>query len=276
LLALDASTGEFRGFHQAEPDDSYHPNDDDIDVPGAPTLFVRSGGERVVCYGSKNGSFFLLEPDTLAVLGGGAQRRQLLARSGGTGHPGNRGTPIAGVATAGGEQENKWGVMATPAVHSGLGKIYVGLGGYSGAGEGTKTPFIRAVDWDDLHDAWPVGPPGGDGVVRYTMATPPVYSHSKEAALSSPAVVNDVVFVSTTDPNRNVMTLYALDAATGLCLWKAPDEPGGGWPKYALGPAISGEFVVAGAGNAVQIYTRTPTPWCIKLPDFPFWIERWW
>ncbi|HSR67187.1 MAG TPA: PQQ-binding-like beta-propeller repeat protein [Acidobacteriota bacterium] len=273
LIALDANTGDFRGFHTSQPDDSYHPNDSDIDSPGAPTVFSR-GGQRVVCYGCKNGSFFLLDAGNLSVLGGGAQRRQLLARENGSGHPGNRGNPIPGVATGGGLQENKWGVMATPAIHYGLGTIYVGLGGYSGAGDGTKTPFIRALDWNNLNDAWPTAL-GGDGVTRYTLANPPVYQRPKEAALSSPAVVNDVVFVSTTDPDNNDMSLYALDAATGLCLWAAPKVPGGGWPNYALGPAVSGEYVAAGAGSALYIYTRPSTPWCIKpLPWY--WEEiRW-
>ena len=66
------------------------------------------------------------------------------ARQNGTGHPGNRGNPIAGVATGGGIEENKWGVMATPAIHAGLGKIFVGLGGYSGAEMAPATPFIFA------------------------------------------------------------------------------------------------------------------------------------
>ncbi len=273
LIALDANTGQFRGFHTSLPDDSYHPNDTDIDVPGAPTVFSR-GGQRVVCYGSKNGSFFLLDASNLQVLGGGAQRRQLLARQSGSGHPGNRGNPITGVATGGTVSENKWGVMATPALHFGFGIIYVGLGGYSGAGDGTKTPFIRALDWENLNDAWPTGPPGPDGVVRYSMATPPVYQRQKEAALSSPAVVNDVVFVSTTDPQNNEMRLFALDAATGFCLWAAPTVSNGGWPNYALGPAVSGEYVAAGAGDALYVYTRPSTPWCFR-PIFPWWDLVW-
>jgi outer membrane protein assembly factor BamB len=272
LITLDANTGQFRGFHTSQPDDSYHPSDTDIDVPGAPTIFTR-GGQRVVCYGSKNGSFFLLDPANLQVLGGGAQRRQLLAREGGSGHPGNRGNPILGVATGGGIQENKWGVMATPAVHAGLGKIFVGLGGYSGAGDGTKTPFIRALDWNNLNDAWPTAL-GADNVTRYTTANPPVYQQANEAALSSPAVVNDVVFVSTTNPAGSEMSLYALDAATGLCLWAAPKVSNGGWPNYALGPAISGEYVAAGAGEALYIYTRSSTPWCLCWKFPPWWI--WW
>jgi outer membrane protein assembly factor BamB len=249
-------------------DDSYYPNDTDVDVPGAPTLFVR-GGQRVVSYGSKNGSFYLLDANTMQVLGGGSQRRQLLARAGGSGHPGNRGTAISSVATQGGVEENKWGVMATPAIHTGLGKIFVGLGGYLGARGGTTTPFIRALDWNTLNDAWPTALAPGN-VTKYTLAQPPVYDNANEAALSSPAVVNDVVFVSTTDPANSRMRLYALDAATGLCLWASPIIARGSG-QYALGPAISGEYVVAGAGNSVYIYTRPGTPWCLRLQ----WPLRW-
>jgi outer membrane protein assembly factor BamB len=272
MIALDATTGAFKGFHVGAPDDSYHANDTDVDVPGSPVVFVR-GGQRVVCYGSKNGSVFLLDANTMQVLGGGAQRRQLLAREGGSGHPGNRGNAIPAVATSGASiAENKWGVMATPAIHTGLGKIFVGLGGYMGARGGTITPFIRALDWNTLDDAWPtVVAPGN--VTKYSLAQPPVYSHDNEAALSSPAVVNDVVFVSTTDPANSRMRLYALDAETGLCLWASPIVAGGGWPNYALGPAISGEYVVAGAGNAVYIYTRPSTPWCLHLV-WPFPWDR--
>jgi outer membrane protein assembly factor BamB len=271
LISLDADTGQFRGFHTAQPDDSYHPNDGDIDVPGAPTIFYR-GSERVICYGSKNGSFFLLDPDTLQVLGGGGQRRQLLPRQGGTGHPGNRGNAIAGVATSGGIEENKWGVMATPAIHYGSGKIFVGLGGYVGAGDGTKTPFVRALNWNNLNDAWPTVL-GADGITRYSLANPPLYQRQNEAALSSPAVVNDVVFVSTTDPANGRMSLYALDVATGLCLWVAPIISTGGWPYYALGPAISGEYIVMGAHESLYVYTKSTTPWCLrKWPPFE-WFE---
>jgi outer membrane protein assembly factor BamB len=269
MIALDATTGAFQGFHVGAPDDSYQPNDTDVDVPGSPTIFVR-GGQRVVCYGSKNGSFYLLDANTMQVLGGGSQRRQLLAREGGSGHPGNRGNAIPAVATTGNSiAENKWGVMATPAIHAGLGKIFVGLGGYSGARGGTITPFIRALDWNTLDDAWPTALAPGN-VTKYTVAQPPLYINDNEAALSSPAVVHDVVFVSTTDPANSRMRLYALDAATGLCLWASPIISAGGWPNYALGPAISGEYVVAGAGNSIYIYTRPSTPWCLR-----WWPPRW-
>ncbi|HEX2058628.1 MAG TPA: PQQ-binding-like beta-propeller repeat protein [Actinomycetota bacterium] len=266
LLSLDADTGEFRGFFQPAPDDSYWPNDADVDVPCSPTVFRRQG-VKVVGFGSKNGSYFLLDADTLEVLGDGAQRRQLLPREGGSGLPGDRGDPITTVVPTGGaEAENKWGVMATAAVHRGLGMIYVGLGGYDGIGDGTKTPFLRALDWETLEDAWPTST-DSSGVTRYTTTTPPMYL-TNDAGLSSPAVVNDVVFVST-----DKTALYALDAATGVCLWSAPGQPVGGWPYYALGPAISGNYVVHGAGTDLFIYSFA---W--RLPRVPEYREivPWW
>ena len=74
IISLDASTGEYKGFFQPAPGDSYRPTADfDVDVPGAPTIFSRSG-QRLVGIGSKNGSYFLLEADGLALV----ERRQLL------------------------------------------------------------------------------------------------------------------------------------------------------------------------------------------------------
>lgn len=239
---LDADTGEFRGFHQPGPDDSYRPGDSDVDVPGSALIFSR-GGQRVVAYGSKNGSFFLLDAATMQVLGGGGQRRQLLPVQGGTGLPGDRGTPIPGFADA---FENQWGMYATPAIHAGLGKLYVGLGGRGSVPDPSKTPFVRALDWNTLLDAWPHAVDPTDNVIKYTTARPPLYT-SSEVGLSSPAVVNDVVFVST-----NKAALYALDASTGLCLWPAPGLPVG---NQALGPAVYGNYVILGCGSNLFRYT---------------------
>ena len=63
--------------------------------------------------------------------------------------------------------------MATPALHAETGRLFVGLGGYDGIGDGTRTPFIRSLDWATLADRWP-GVVGPDGVFRYTDATPPL------------------------------------------------------------------------------------------------------
>ena len=47
--------------------------------------------------------------------------------------------------------ENSYGILATRTVHGGLGRLFVGIGGYNGmavdAGAGidqTRTPFMRA------------------------------------------------------------------------------------------------------------------------------------
>jgi outer membrane protein assembly factor BamB len=276
LICLDATTGVFRGFFQPAVDDSYRSDDADIDVPGSPTV-IRRGGQRVVAFGSKSGSFFLLDPDdhgtgSLTAL----EKRQLLPRLGGTGNPGNRGTPIPEIDPVGRPwNENKWGVMGTPAVHPGLGRIFVGLGGYDGmnlqAGAGidpTRTPFLRAVDWNTLLDAWPVTI-GSDGVGRYLGSNPPMYN-SLEAGLSSPAVVNDLVFVSTTKP-----AMYALDANTGVCKWAAPGISGGTW---AMGPAIYGNYIVLGVGNKVYIY-KLGYSWLKPLRELlidPRWLILKW
>jgi outer membrane protein assembly factor BamB len=243
LIALDATTGAFGGFFEPAPDDSYRPHDGDIDVPGSPLVYT-AGGRRIVAFGSKNGSFFLLDANTMQVLDGGARRRQLLPRAGGTGLPGDRGAIIPTVAP-GSEFENEWGMYATPAVHYGQGKLFVGLGGRGAITDQSKTPFVRALDWQTLVDAWPTAVDPADNVRKYTTARPPLYQTS-EVGLGSPAVVNDVVFVST-----NRTALYALRVTDGLCLWSAPGLPSG---PFALGPAIYGRYVVLGAGNNVYRY----------------------
>lgn len=268
MIALDADTGAFAGFFQPAQSDSYRPNDFDVDVPCSPTVFGR-GGKRAVAFGSKNGSFFLLDAATMQVLDGGARRRQLLPKDAVTGgrihsvDPTGSGVPTQDSWSG----ENKWGVMGTAAVDEVHKRIFVGLGGYAGIDDHQVTPFIRALDPGTLADVWPtsvdpvtiVDPvtTGGIGyqVRRYTTARPPLYTTPGEAALSSPAVVHDVVLVSTSKS-----ALYALDGSTGLCLWSAPGLPVG---QYCLGPAVSGNYVVVGAGNTVYIYrlSRSRPPW---------------
>ena len=97
---------------------------------------------------------------------------------------------------------------------------------------------MRAVDWNTLADAWATA---GANPPKYTVPVPPMYTTPGETGLSSPAVVNDVVFISTSKP-----ALYCLDAATGACLWLAP---GIGTGSYAMGPAIYGNYVVVGIGG---------------------------
>jgi len=242
LLSLDAATGGFKGYFQPAAADNYRKKFDfDVDVPAGPMVFTRKG-THYVCFGSKGGSLFLLDAATMKV----KARRQLLPRNA-------MGGPLLNVdpPDTEDERENKSGVFGTAALAAHLGRIFVGLGGHHGARmlgiDSDTTPFIRAVDWDSLEDAWPTT---GTNPPRYSVAKPPVYTHVGESGLSSPAVVNDVVFVSTTLP-----ALYAFDAETGLCLWQAPGIaafPG----SYALGPAIYGNFVVNGLSNGnLYIYS---------------------
>jgi outer membrane protein assembly factor BamB len=130
--------------------------------------------------------------------------------------------------------------------------IYYGLGGYEGV-DGPSTPFMRICDWTTLSDSWPVAV-GADTVTRYTSAAPPMYV-TGEGGLSSPAIVNDVVFVSTSDPAGQSASLYAFSTSNGLLLWSAlafvknTDNP------YSLGPAIYGNYVVVGAGSQLSIFS---------------------
>ena len=265
LLSLNATTGAFKGFFQPTATDSYWPGDIDIDVPGSPTVFTRNG-QRCVAFGSKNGSFFVLDADTLQVLA----RRQLLPRANGSGVPGDMGTAIPSVVPTGGTGENMYGVMATPAVDDGAGRLFVGVGGYNGMApdtvgiDATRTPFMRVMNWQTLADAWATTV-GSDGVARYTVPRPPMYS-STEAGLSSPALVNDVVFVSTSKAG-----LYALHASNGTCLWSATGLPSG---AFALGPAIYGNYVVLGVGSNVYIY-KLPPAWLLPFKDYLEYV-RWW
>jgi outer membrane protein assembly factor BamB len=234
VLALDADTGEFKGFFQPDPSDSYKLTDLDVDVPASPLLFMDEDEDtEVLAIGSKNGSFFLLDADTMTPL----KRRQLLPYDA-------AGNPLPNVDTDP-LHENMFGVFGTAALHHGLGRLFVGIGGYDGAIDSPTTPFMRALDWRTLEDAW-ITTTGADGVARYIVPSPPMYTTPQEVGLSSPAVVNDVVLVSTTKPG-----LYAFDAATGLCLWSA----GGLAPGYPMGPAIYGGYVVIGSGNALNIYS---------------------
>jgi outer membrane protein assembly factor BamB len=250
LLSLDAATGGAPRFFQPANADCYRPDDSDVDVGASPTVFLR-GGRRIVSFGFKGGSFFLLDADTLEVL----RRRQMLPRAGGNGgFPGDDGEllpdidPHPFIPGIGDYTENFYGVFGAPGLHYGLRRLYVGVGGFAFGenqpGIDTRTtPFLRSLNWQDLTDAWPtaVGP---DKVRRYVNATPPLYTTEGEAGFSSPVVVNDVVLASTSRPG-----LYAFDAAMGTPLWSAaglgPPVPN----SYTLGPAVSGDVVVLGSAN---------------------------
>ena len=73
-----------------------------------------------------------------------------------------------------------------------------------------------------------------------------MYCTPGESGLSSPAVVNNVVFCTTTK-----IAVYAFDVLDGRMLWKDDlgDQTGGlsGGYGYCLGPAVYRNYVVAGA-----------------------------
>jgi outer membrane protein assembly factor BamB len=270
LLSLDAATGAFRAFYQMPRESNYRDSDIDVDVGASPTLFDL-GGRRVVAVGCKNGSFHVLDADTLSPI----KWRQLLPRfNDGTQIPTVDPHPdpeqandsvqnprIANRASDRDDGENYSGIYSTAAVHPPSRKIFVGIGGnnYHSVAPGidtATTPFMRALDGDTLADAWPVdagNPP------LYTKARPPMFTNVTEAGLSSPAVVNDVVFMATT-----FVSIYGFAVADGTLLWqdKLGEQTGGfnGGYGYCMGPAVYGDYVVAGAlvfggdGGILRIY----------------------
>jgi outer membrane protein assembly factor BamB len=268
ILALDASTGTLVGKVQAHPGSSYRPSDLDIDFGTSPTLFTRDG-RRILGIGCKNGAFFLVDIQTMEIL----HWRQLLPYyidntqiptvdphgPDTASDPNPRITNEASNAT---QAENFHGTYSTAAVHPGLKRIFIGVGGnnYHSIAAGIDyetTPFLRSMDWETLEDAWELDE---SNPRKYVKPTPPMYTTPGEGGLSSPAVVNDVVFCSTTK-----VSLYAFNANDGTPLWH--DDLGmqtgglnGGY-GYCLGPAIAGNYVVAGAlingrdGGILRIYT---------------------
>jgi outer membrane protein assembly factor BamB len=275
LLTLDATSGAFKAFYQVPRESNYRDSDIDVDVGASPTLFDL-GSRRVVGVGCKNGSFHVLDADTLAPI----KWRQLLPKYNDGSqiptvdpHPdevqantsvqnpriGNRQSDVD-------DSENYSGIYSTAAVHPPSRKIFVGIGGnnYHSVAAGIDTPttpFMRALDYDTLADVWPVdngNPP------RYTKATPPMFTNFSESGLSSPAVVNDVVFMATT-----YVSLYAFSVADGTVLFedRLGEQTGGfnGGYGYCMGPAACGNYVVAGAlvfggdGGVLRIYGITGT-----------------
>ena len=269
VLALDADSGAYQGFVQIPSESSYRPTDYDVDIGASPTLFVRKG-KKVVGIGCKNGCYMIADAESLECL----EWRQLLPYY-------QDGRQIPTVDPHPPEElqnelnpridnevsnktigENYFGTYSTAAIHPGRERLFIGMGGpnYHNPSTGidyTSTPFMRALDWNSLEDAWPMGnehdPP------RYRNSSPPMYTTAGECGLSSPAVVNDLVFCSTSK-----VSLYAFDIEDGRLLWQ--DDLGvqtggynGGYGA-CMGPAIWGNYVVAGAliygrdGGILKIY----------------------
>ena len=243
VISLDGRTGQFRGFFQPSPGDSYRTTDVDIDIPAGPMLFTRGQDQvRVMAIGSKNGSFFLLNPDSMEVLA----RRQLLPYdSSGRPFPEVDAEPSKPDPThpEANYHENYSGIFDTATVHYGYRRLFVGLGGYRGADSinSPTTPFMRALDWSTLNDAWTTA---GENPPKYLASEPPMYTTRGETGYSSPAVVNDVVFMSTTKKG-----LYAFDVETGVCLWSAGNL---GRQGFIRGPGVYRDSIVIGTAETAQ------------------------
>ena len=273
VVVLQGATGAFLASVQIPASSSYRPSDTDVDIGGSPTLY-EVDGRKLVGIGCKNGAYLTFDARSYEIVA----VRQLL--------PLHRdGTQVAAVDRHGPddpnapnpvvpnqwsneiEGENYSGTYSTAAVCHAQGKLFIGVGGnnyhYLSPGIDTNTtPFIRALDWSSLGDAWPLD--DGDPP-RYAIAAQqddhPLYRMAGESGLSVPAVVNDVVFMGTTR-----VGLYAFAARDGALLWADTDNFGpqtggmsGGY-GYCMGPAIAGEYVVAGAltasgsGGVLNIY----------------------
>jgi outer membrane protein assembly factor BamB len=289
LLSLDAETGEYRAFFQVPNESHYRESDFDIDIGSAPVI-TSLGERKVVIITCKNGGFFVLDADTLNLI----KWRQLLPyQNDGTWIPTVDAHPIDGNALnphVGNDEsnatpgENYSGVFNTPARYPGSSdkpqtisaRFFIGMGGpnYHNASPGIdyeSTPFMRAIDFDSetLVDAWPMD---NSDPRRYLNASQRdeangifagMYTSAGESGLSSPAVVNDVVFCTTSK-----VAIYAFRVSDGTLLWwddlgMQTDGYNGGY-GYCLGPSIWKNYVVAGAlvfgrdGGVLRIYGPTP------------------
>lgn len=280
VLILDAASGSLVAHFAPTQDTSYRPSDGDIDFGGSAAVFTQNG-RQVAAVANKNGTLFLLDAGDLSVI----KTRQLLPYDVNgqripsvDPHPDssavNPSIPSNCVSDTN-WAENYSGVFGAPAVDPANGLIFVGMGGpnYHGASPGIdyqSTPFMRAVKWDTLEDAWPMEEftftPGNNlapvTVMRYTAsgAGAAMYQNPGEASIGSPAIANDVVFVGT----HNV-SLYAFNATTGALLWSddlgMPTQGLNGGYGYCMGPAVWQDYVVAGGliqgrdGGVLKIYT---------------------
>jgi outer membrane protein assembly factor BamB len=273
VVVLRGSTGELVGSVQIPASSSYRPSDIDVDIGGSPTLYAVDG-RKLVGIGCKNGAYLTFDARSLEIV---AVRQLLPLHRDGSQiatvdrhGPDDPATPSPVVPNEWSNQvqgENYMGTYSTAAVCHRQGKLFIGLGGnnyhYLSPGiDAATTPFIRALDWSSLADAWPLD--DGDPP-RYAVASAqpanPLYKMGGESGLSVPAVANDVVFMATTR-----VGLYAFAAHDGELLWAdtkgfGPQTGGssGGY-GYCMGPAVAGGYVVAGAlvagvsGGILNIY----------------------
>jgi outer membrane protein assembly factor BamB len=261
VVVLRGSTGEFLASVQIPARSSYRPSDIDVDIGGSPTLYELDG-RKLVGIGCKNGAYVTFDARSFEIV---AVRQLLpLHRDGitqiatvdarGPDDPTIIGPTVSNEVSNKTQGENYSGTYSTAAVCSSQGKLFIGVGGnnyhFRGPGiDSLTTPFIRALDWSSLDDAWPLD--DGDPQ-RYAVASKqesnPLYKMAGESGISVPAVAGDVVFMSTTR-----VALYAFSAHDGELLWEDVDgfgpQTGGmsGGYGYCMGPAVAGNYVVAGA-----------------------------
>jgi outer membrane protein assembly factor BamB len=284
LLSLDAGTGQFKAFFQVPPESNYRESDFDIDIGSAPVI-TKLGSQIVVILTCKNGGFFVLDANSLKLV---KWRQMLPYMNDGKWIPTVDKHPVDPNAlnpdvpndvsnvTPG---ENFSGAFNTAALYPGSQTIsprfFIGLGGpnYHNASPGidyTTTPFMRALDFNSpqLVDAWPMDNSDPRKYLNCTHIDEPngiavgMYTSAGECGLSSPAVVNDVVFCTTSK-----IAIYAFDVSNGKLLWwddlgMQTDGYNGGY-GYCLGAAIWKDYVVAGAlvfgrdGGVLRIYGLT-------------------
>jgi len=289
VLSLDAVTGEVKAFFQMPPESNYRPSDTDVDLGGAPVIFELDS-QKVVIVACKNGSCFVLDAESLQLL---KQRQMLPYLNDGSRidtvdrHPadGTISPHIPNEISDKVPNENFSGVFNTGAIYPGSNgsapvvspRIFYGMGGpnYHSQSPGIDfetTPFVRAIDLssEKLDDAWPLdnGNPrkyvNGSHSDDTTGQTVGLYASAGESGLSSPAVVNDVVFCTTSK-----VSIYAFKVSDGTLLWNddlgmQTDGYNGGY-GYCLGPAIWKNYVVAGAlvfgrdGGVLNIYGLAPS-----------------
>lgn len=272
VLVLSASTGAFKACVQIPAETSYRPSDVDVDIGGAPTLWTLNG-RKVVGIGCKNGCYLIFDAVTYEII----KTRQMLPYMNdgsqiptvdphGIDDPSQPNPVLTNDQSNQTQGENYHGTYSTAALCTPQQKLFIGIGGnnyhYVAAGiDSDNTPFIRALDWATLEDAWPLD--NGDPKRYAAAADPnnPLYKMAAESGISVPAVVNDVVFMSTTR-----VALYAFNAKDGSILWSDVVNFGGqtggmnGGYGYCMGPAVAGNYVVAGAlvqggnGGVLNIY----------------------
>ncbi|MBL8238104.1 MAG: PQQ-binding-like beta-propeller repeat protein [Bryobacterales bacterium] len=282
VLSLQADTGAFAAFFQVPPESCYRPSDTDIDLGGGPVLLTLNG-RKCVAVACKNGSCFVLDATTLQLLN---QRQMLPYMQDGSRIPTVDAHPNPADSTLNPHvpnaisdavpNENFSGVFNTGVFFPGAPgvspRLFFGMGGpnYHDQSPGidcNSTPFLRAIDLQSptLGDAWPMD---NSDPRRYSLVsrtdpttgqTTGMYASAGESGLGSPAAVNDVVFCATSR-----ISLYAFRVSDGTLLWSddlgmQTDGYNGGY-GYCLGPAIWGNYVVAGAlvfgrdGGVLKIY----------------------